>query len=109
MRGTVLIELKVTDREGQQHTLQAKPDDRLMEILREYEWGVSAICGGMCSCATCHVWLDEQWLDHFPPKEIDEEELLEFLDDFKPNSRLSCQLVLQAQHDGLSLILAPEE
>lgn len=109
MRGTVLIELKVTDREGQEHSVQAQPDDRLMEVLREYEWGVSAICGGMCSCATCHVWLDEQWSELFPPKDIDEEELLEFLDEFKPSSRLSCQLVLQPQHDGLAVTLAPEE
>ena len=104
-----MIEINVTDREGQEHVLEAQPDDRLMEILREYEWGVAAICGGMCSCATCHVWLDEEWLDRFPNKDIDEEELLEFLDNFKPNSRLSCQLLLQPQHNGLTVTLAPEE
>lgn len=97
------------DRDGEKHLLEAKPDDRLMEVLREHDWGVSAICGGMCSCATCHVWLDEQWMEHFPDKGIDEEELLEFLDYFKPGSRLSCQLLLQPRHDGLSLTLAPEE
>jgi len=108
-RGTVLIEIHVKDREGEEHTIEAGPDDRLMEVLREYEWGVSAICGGMCSCATCHVWVDESWLDRFPPRDIDELELLEFLDEFRPNSRLSCQLVLQPQHDGLTVELAPEE
>ena len=104
-----MIEIKVIDRDGQEHQLEAQPDDRLMEVLREHEWGVSAICGGMCSCATCHVWLGDQWLEHFPPKDIDEEELLEFLDHFKSNSRLSCQLLLQPQHNGLAVTLAPEE
>lgn len=104
-----MINVKVTDLEGQEHVLQARQDDRLMEILRDHDWGVAAVCGGMCSCATCHVWLDEEWLDRFPPKDVDEEDLLEFLDHSQPNSRLSCQLLLQPQHDGLSLKMAPEE
>ncbi len=104
-----MIDIKVTDREGREHELQAGTDESLMEMLREEDWGVEAICGGMCSCATCHVWLSKQWLDFFPPKDLDEEELLEVLDHFQGNSRLSCQLILQPQHNGLSLTLAPEE
>jgi len=104
-----LINFIATDLEGQEHELQARPDERLMEVLREQDWGVAAICGGMCSCATCHVWVDEEWLDRFPSKDVDEEELLEFLDQFKANSRLSCQLILQPQHNGLRVTLAPEE
>jgi len=104
-----LINFIATDLEGQEHELQARPDERLMEVLREQDWGVAAICGGMCSCATCHVWVDEEWLDRFPPKDVEEEELLEFLDQFKANSRLSCQLILQPQHNGLRVTLAPEE
>ena len=108
-QGAVLIHFTVIDRHGQEHELQARSDDCLMEILREQDWGVEALCGGMCSCATCHVWLGEQWLDGFPPKDLDEEDLLGVLDHFQPNSRLSCQLRLQPQHNGLSLTLAPEE
>lgn len=104
-----MINIKVTDLDGQQYELEAKPDAVLMELLREQEWGVAALCGGMCSCATCHVFIDEAWLNSFPPKDSDEEELLEVLDSFQPNSRLSCQLRLQAAHDGLGLSLAPEE
>lgn len=89
--------------------MQARMDESLMEILRDQDWGVAAVCGGLCSCATCHVWLEEKWLDRFPPKDVDEEEVLEFLDHLRPNSRLSCQLILQPQHKGLSLTLAPEE
>ena len=80
-----------------------------MELLREQDWGIAALCGGMCSCATCHVFLDEAWQGSFPAKESDEEELLELLDHFQPNSRLSCQLHLLAAHDGLKVTLAPEE
>ena len=104
-----MITLNVTDREGHLHTVEARPYDRLMEVLREFDWGVAAICGGMCSCATCHVFVDEAWLDSFPPRDSDELELLEFLDHFQPNSRLSCQLELREAHDGLDVTLAPEE
>jgi 2Fe-2S ferredoxin len=55
------------------------------------------------------VFVDDNWLDSFPAKQSDEEELLEVLDHVQPNSRLSCQLHLQDIHDGLSLRLAPEE
>lgn len=104
-----MFTIKVTDLDGRQHELDAKPGEVLMELLREQDWGVAALCGGMCSCATCHVYIEEDWLDSFPPKDSDEEELLEILDSFQPNSRLSCQLRLQPAHDGLVLILAPEE
>jgi len=104
-----MINVRVTDLDGQDHNLQAKTDSVLMELLREQDWGIAALCGGMCSCATCHVFVDEAWLDSLPMKESDEEELLELLDHFQPNSRLSCQLRVQAAHDGLAVTLAPEE
>ena len=104
-----MIRIKVTDLEGLEHELEARPDEVLMEVLREQDWGVAALCGGMCSCATCHVFVDEIWMESFPEKESDEEELLEILDYVQPNSRLSCQLRIQEAHDGLCLKLAPEE
>ena len=104
-----MITIKVIDLDGLEHELEARPDEVLMELLREQDWGVAALCGGMCSCATCHVFVDEAWLEMFPEKESDEVELLEILDHFQPNSRLSCQLRIQEAHDGLCLVLAPEE
>ena len=104
-----MITIKVTDLDGREHEIEARPDEILMELLREQDWGVAALCGGMCSCATCHVFVDEAWLESLPAKESDEEELLEILDHFQPNSRLSCQLRLQEAHDGICLRLAPEE
>lgn len=104
-----MISVNVTDLDGERHEIRASAGDVLMEVLREQEWGVAALCGGMCSCATCHVYLDEPWTDRFPEKQSDEEELLELMEDYRPNSRLSCQLRLEDAHDGLSLVLAPEE
>lgn len=104
-----MIQIKVTDRFGELQEVEGQDGDRLMEVLREFPWGVEAICGGMASCGTCHVYVDPEWLGRFDPREIDEEEMLEFLEHRKENSRLSCQLELSEAHDGLSVTLAPEE
>ncbi|NIM70772.1 MAG: 2Fe-2S iron-sulfur cluster binding domain-containing protein [Xanthomonadales bacterium] len=103
------MRIGVTDLGGARHEVQANAGDRLMEVLREYDWGVAAICGGMCSCATCHVFLEQDWFDRFPEADYDEQDLLDFLDHRAPNSRLSCQLTLEPEHDGLQVTLAPEE
>ncbi len=104
-----MINIKVKDLDGNEHEIEAATGDHLMSTLREYEWGVAAICGGMCSCATCHVYLEGDWGEQFPVADSDEFELLEFLDEYKPNSRLSCQLLLESRHEGLEVTLAPEE
>jgi len=104
-----MITIIVKDRFGETHQLEAEPGDHLMEVLREVPWGVEAICGGMCSCATCHVYVDEKWRDRFDSVEVDEEDLLDFLDHQQEGSRLSCQLELKEEHDGLAVALAPEE
>ena len=104
-----MINILVKDLDGQVHEIQGREGDSLMEVLREYEWGVAAICGGLCSCGTCHVYLDEQWLDKFQQKDPEEQDLLEVFDSAEPNSRLSCQMQLQASHDGLKLSIAPDE
>ena len=104
-----MININVTDRFGDIHQIEGEPGDRLMEVLREFSWGVEAICGGMCSCGTCHVYVDSAWQDRFDSRELDEEELLDFLDHRQEDSRLSCQLELSEDHDGLAITLAPEE
>ena len=72
-----------------------------MENLRELDYGVAAICGGMCSCATCHVYVDPQWLPRLPAMMSDERELLSELTHYQENSRLSCQLEFTAELAGL--------
>ena len=104
-----MINILVQDLDGRVHEIQGLEGDSLMEALRQHEWGVAAICGGLCSCGTCHVYLDAQWLDKFQPKDPDEEDLLEIFDTTRDNSRLSCQLPLLAIHDGIKLTIAPED
>lgn len=104
-----MIKINVTDREGQTHEIEATEGETLMEALREHDWGVAAICGGMCSCGTCHVFIAEPWLDSLPEQDIDEEDLVDMLEFSQPNSRLSCQLRLESELDGITLELAPDE
>lgn len=104
-----MINISVTDLDGQVHEIQADVGDSLMEVLHDYEWGTPAICGGLCSCGTCHVYLAEGWLDKFPQVESDEQDLLDVFTTTKNNSRLSCQLYLTASHDGLQLTIVPED
>jgi len=109
MERFVLINISVKDLDGQVHEIQAREGDSLMEALREHEWGVPAICGGLCSCGTCHVYLDKEWLDKLRQTDSDEQDLLDEFDNTKDNSRLSCQVQLLPEHEGLGLSIAPEE
>ncbi len=104
-----MINISVKDLDGEVHEIQAREGDNLMEALREYEWGVPAICGGLCSCGTCHVYIDTQWLDKFQQADPDEQDLLDVFDSASDNSRLSCQMNLREAHNGLSLTIAPDE
>jgi len=63
--------------------------------------GIDADCGGACACATCHVYVDPQWLAKLPPKEEMEETMLDFAQDVRSNSRLSCQIRVTPELDGL--------
>ena len=65
--------------------------------------GILAECGGMCSCSTCHCYVDPDWFDRLPPKKEDEEGLVEFAWQPKKTSRLTCQLVVSDALDGLVL------
>ena len=58
--------LRVVDRDGVEHEVEAKTGLKVMENLRELDYGVAAICGGMCSCATCHVYIDPDWQARLP-------------------------------------------
>jgi len=104
-----LINIAVKDLDGQVHEIEARDGDSLMETLRVFEWGVPAICGGLCSCGTCHVYLDKDWLNKFTQPDSDEQDLLDVFDSMQENSRLSCQLQLKPEHNGLQLSIAPEE
>ena len=99
----------VVDRDGKEHDVEAKPGLKVMEILRELDYGVAAICGGLCSCATCHVYVDPAWYARLPKPQSDELELLKELSDFRDSaSRLSCQVDFTEALSGLKLAVAPD-
>jgi 2Fe-2S ferredoxin len=100
----------VTDREGNEHVVEVTSGLSIMEPLREIDDGVEALCGGMCSCATCHVYIDPQWASKLTERCDDELELLEDTECFKgEESRLSCQITMTDDLDGMRIVVAPEE
>ncbi len=102
--------LKVTDRDGRSHTLEAYKGSSVMESLRDEDMGIEAICGGQCACATCHCLLDEAWFEKLTPPGEDEIELLESLDHYEAGrSRLTCQIIVSSEHEALALTIGPEE
>jgi 2Fe-2S ferredoxin len=101
--------LRVVDRDGVEHEVDAKPGLKVMETLRELDYGVAAICGGMCSCATCHVYVDPEWTPKLPAPMSDERELLTELSHHEQNSRLSCQIEFTNELAGLRVTIAPDE
>lgn len=103
------IRLHIVDRHGDEHMEHVEPTGSLMEALRDLDYGVAAICGGMCSCATCHVYVAQEWLDTLPKQCSDEIELLAELTHRDTRSRLACQVRLSQEHDGLRVQVAPEE
>ncbi len=105
-----MARMRVTDRDGIVHDLEGQLGVKLMETLREYEYGVTAICGGLCSCATCHIFIDPEWMPRLPAPQGDEKELLVELQNYDPDrSRLSCQVDFTEALDGLPITMAPDE
>lgn len=101
------MKIYVTDHKGQEHALEAIEGWRVMEIIREHGLPIKAECGGACACATCHVYVDEAWVDKIPAIRDDEEEMLDEAFDLQEGSRLSCQIIMGEELDGLKVTLAP--
>jgi 2Fe-2S ferredoxin len=103
-----MLNMTIIDRTGTEHTVVADDDGRsLMEAIRELDIDEFALCGGGCSCATCHVYVDPAFTDTVSSMSPDEDGLLESSSHRQPNSRLSCQIPLTAQLDGLTATIAP--
>lgn len=100
----------VTTRSGEERQVEATTGRSLMENLRD--GGIDdilALCGGNCSCATCHVHVAREWLDKLPSMSADEDDLLDSSDARQDNSRLSCQIPVTSTLDGLAVTVAPED
>ena len=103
-------QLVVTDKEGNTVTTEAQEGASVMENIVDLDNSVDAVCGGACCCATCHCYIDSEWTGKIPPREYDEQWLLEKLDCFdEERSRLTCQIQYTSELDGMKLAVAPEE
>ena len=100
--------VKVIDREGIEHVVDAAPGLSVMEILRDAGLPIEATCGGQCICSTCHVYVDSGWFARLEPRNDTEQVLVEDSGHYQENSRLSCQIDFEPGLDGLALTLAPE-
>jgi len=98
----------LTRRDGATEAVQAKSGRSLMLNIRK-PGQIQAICGGCASCGTCHVYVAEDWAERLPPIAPEEEIILAFSDWRQPNSRLSCQIKVTDDLEGLSVTVAPED
>jgi 2Fe-2S ferredoxin len=105
-----MTDITITTRAGDEIAVQAEDSRTLMETIRDR--GVSellAICGGCCSCATCHVYVDPSYADRLPGMSDDEDGLLDGSTHRRTTSRLSCQIRIAKELDGLRVTIAPED
>ena len=103
-------QLIVVTREGETRAIEGEAGLSVMEVIRDA--GIDellALCGGCCSCATCHVHVDAAYADRLPAMSDDENELLAISDDRDATSRLSCQIPFTDALDGMTVTIAKED
>ena len=96
------------DHEGNKREIEAKQGTTIMEAaVQNLVPGIDADCGGACACATCHVYVDEAWFGKLKARDDMEESMLDFAEDVKDTSRLSCQIQMTDELDGIT-VTTPE-
>ena len=104
-----MVKINFIEFDGTEHSVEADDGNTVMECaIKNSVPGIDADCGGACACATCHVYIGNQWINKINPKDDDEESMLDQAFDVKESSRLSCQISLSEELDGLEIELAPE-
>lgn len=99
----------VVNQAGDEREIEALRGVTLMEAIRDNGFDeLLALCGGCCSCATCHVHVDPAYADKLPPVSADEDDLLDSSDTRDANSRLSCQIPVTDELDGMKVTIAEE-
>lgn len=105
-----MAELIVVTRDGSEQAIEAENGLSLMEVIRDA--GIDemlALCGGCCSCATCHIIVPGEFADRLPPMTEDENDLLDSSDHRTEYSRLSCQVPMSDDLAGMRVVIAPED
>ncbi len=96
--------------DNQKHYIEVENGLTVMEGAVQNDIpGIDADCGGGMACATCHVYVKEEWLDKLPKKEDGEEDMLDMAFEPKKNSRLSCQLIVSNEIDGLEVYIPSKQ
>lgn len=105
-----MVRLVVTIRSGETREIEAPEGLSAQKAIQNSGIGeLLALCGGCCSCGTCHVYVASDWASRLPAMSDSEDGLLECSDHRAANSRLACQLSLSAAIDGLAIRIAPED
>ena len=103
-----MVKITYTDFEGNSRDVDAKVGESVMEAaVRNNVPGIDADCGGACACATCHVYVDPAFLEKTGDQEAMEQSMLDFADGVQDNSRLSCQIQVSEDLEGLK-VTTPE-
>jgi len=99
-----MVQITYVDAAGTARSVKGEVGSTVMETaIRNNVPGIDAECGGACACATCHVYVGEYWADAVGPAGPMEQDMLDFASDVRPTSRLSCQIRLKPELDGLTV------
>ena len=101
------LHIRVVDQQGAEHRLPALEGWSVMEIVRDAGLPLKGECDGALKCVTCHVHVDPTWYDRLPSRTPKEEGLLRAAPGVQPTSRLSCQILMARELDGLGVTLVP--
>lgn len=99
-----MVRVAFIEHDGTQHDVEAPEGWSLMEAaVKNGVPGIDGDCGGVCACATCHVFLEPAWMGRLGPRTAGEDDMLEFSAEMAANSRLACQIRLEPALDGLTV------
>jgi len=106
--GRVMVKILYIEHNGAEHVVEAQAGSTVMQAaIENLVPGIIGDCGGCCSCATCHGYVDPGWMDRLPPKSDEESMMLDGALSVKPESRLTCQIKIGPELDGL-VVRLPE-
>ena len=105
-----MVQITFVEPDSTRKTVEAEVGLSVMEVaVRHNIDGIKAECGGQCSCATCHIYVDEDYFERVGAPMDDEEDMLDFSDNRQPTSRLGCQVDVTEALDGMTVQVAVED
>uniref|UniRef100_A0A914QNQ3 2Fe-2S ferredoxin-type domain-containing protein n=1 Tax=Panagrolaimus davidi TaxID=227884 RepID=A0A914QNQ3_9BILA len=100
-----IVNITYITRDGTHKKIRGKVGDNAMYLAHRYDIEVEGACEASLACCTCHVYVDEEYFDKIPEPKEEEEDMLDLAPVLKPNSRLSCQIILKKDLEGMTLTL----